>query len=76
MFIAAKRNVILPSADGTESFRVQRGFVGDIPDWAGKTPYFEALVKDGKLSIPESRKDRDIAEAEETPVKRRKPKEE
>lgn len=75
MFIAAKRNVILPSADGTESYQVQRGFVGEIPNWAAKTPYFDALVKDGKISVPESKKDKDIADAEEKPVRRRKPEE-
>lgn len=75
MFIAAKRNVILPSADGSETFRVQRGFVGEIPDWATKTPYFQDLVKDGKIGIPESHKDGAIADEEVKPVVRRKPKE-
>lgn len=75
MFIAAKRNVILPSFDGSETYRVQRGFVGEIPDWAAKTPYFEALVKDGKIGIPESHKDGAISDVESKPVTRRKPKE-
>lgn len=75
MFIAAKRNVILPSADGSETFRVQRGFVGEIPDWATKTPYFQDLVKDGKIGIPKSHKDGAIADEEAKPVVRRKPKE-
>ncbi len=75
MFIAAKRNVILPSIDGSKTYRVQCGFVGEIPDWVAKTPYFEALVKDGKISVPESKKDKDIADAEEKPVRRRKPEE-
>lgn len=76
MFIAAKRNLILPSKNGSNTYEVARGFVGNIPDWAADTPYFEALVKDGKISVPKSHKDKDLAAAEETPVKRRKPKEE
>lgn len=60
MFIVANRNIILPSADGSQSVRVERGFMGAIPDWAAKTPYFNALVKDGKIAVPKSKKDKDI----------------
>lgn len=72
MFIVAKRNVILPSADGTQHHRVERGFIGEIPDWAARTPYFDALVKDGKIGTPSSTKDAAIASEEEKPVRRRK----
>lgn len=75
MFITAKRNIILPSVDGSENYRVQRGFIGEIPDWATKTQYFQDLVKDGKIGIPASRKDKDISDVEEKPVRRRKPEE-
>lgn len=63
MFIVANRNIILPSADGSQSIRVERGFMGNIPDWAAKTPYFNALVKDGKIAVPKSKKDKDIRNA-------------
>lgn len=67
MFIMAKRNIELPSADGSQRHKVTRGFIGDIPDWACDTPYFRALVADGKLVVPDSKKDSDIAAASENP---------
>ena len=60
MFITANRNIVLPSADGTRRFKVERVFVGNIPDWAAKTAYFAALVKDGKIIAPKSKKDKDL----------------
>ena len=72
MFILANRNIILPSAKGEQSFQVKRGFIGEIPDWAADTPYFQALVKDGKIVLPESKKDKDLQEAADKPVTRRK----
>ena len=63
MFIASKRNIILPSADGSKSFRVQKDYIGEIPDWAADTPYFRALVADGKISAPESHSDQDVEKA-------------
>lgn len=73
MFIVAKRNIILPSADGTQSHCVARGYIGEIPNWAAQTPYFDALVKDGKIDTPSSKKDAAIASEEEKPIRRRKP---
>lgn len=72
MFIYAKRNVILPSADRSQMHPVRRGFVGEIPDWAADTAYFKALVKDGKIVLPETHKDKDLQQAEEKPVKVRR----
>ena len=76
MFICSKRNIILPSKDGTMHHPVTAGFIGEVPDWACETEYFKALVKDGKIAIPETKKDREIDKAQEAPVKvRRKAKE-
>lgn len=72
MFILAKRNIILPSPDGAQQFQIKRDFVGDIPDWATKTDYFKALVADGKITVPESHKDKDTQAADEKPVKVRR----
>lgn len=72
MFVVSKRNIILPSPDGSQAFPLSRGFMGEVPDWAAQTPYFAELVKDGKIGVPESKKDKDIAGAEEKPVRRRK----
>lgn len=65
MFIMAKRNVILPSPDGSRQHKVDRGFIGNIPDWATETDYFRALVKDGKIAVPQGTKDKDTQEADE-----------
>ena len=72
MFIMAKRNVILPSPDGAQKVHVKRDFVGNIPDWATQTGYFQALVTDGKITVPESHKDRDTQEAAEQKVTTRR----
>ena len=49
MFVMSKRNILIPSPDGTESVRLQRGEVAAVPEWASKTAYFKALLEDGKL---------------------------
>lgn len=72
MFILSKRNVILPSKDNSRKHQVKQGFVGNIPDWAAETDYFRALVKDGKITVPESTKDKDTQAANEKPVKVRR----
>lgn len=60
MFIIAKRNIILPSEDGSHSLRVQKEFMGNVPDWAAETAYFKELVADGKIIVSQSARDRDI----------------
>lgn len=72
MFIISKRRVILPSRDGTKRHLVPRDFIGEIPGWAAETDYFRALVADGKIGVPDSRKDKDTQETAEKPVKIRR----
>ena len=72
MFIISKRRVIRPSSDGTKAHTVPRDYVGEIPDWAADTDYFRALVADGKIGVPESRKDKDTQKTAEKPVKVRR----
>lgn len=72
MFIYSNRNVILRSQDGAQSYPVRRGFVGDIPDWATETAYFQALVADGKISVPASHQDKDTQDAADSKVKTRR----
>ena len=72
MFIMAKRRVLLPSKDGSLHHLVPRDYVGEVPDWAADTDYFRALVADGKIVIPDSRKDKDTQTADEKPVKVRR----
>ena len=70
MFVLSKRNLLLPSADGAEVFKVRRGWMGEVPDWAAQTDYFRALLRDGKL-IPTQTTDRALQQAAEKPVKKR-----
>ena len=72
MFVLSKRNVILPSRDGSKTHLVPRDYIGEIPDWAAETDYFRRLVADGKITVPESHKDKDTQTAAEKPVKVRR----
>lgn len=74
MFVMSKRNIILPSPDGTASVRLVRDFIGEIPEWAAQTEYYRALVADGKI-VPTSKSDKDIQKADEKKVKTRRGKE-
>lgn len=74
MFIFSKRNIILPSPDGSQSVRVKQDFVGEIPDWAAETQYFRDLVADGKI-VPTATRDKDTQSAAEKKVKTRRGKE-
>ena len=65
MFILAKRNIILPNLDHTAFFNIHTGQLVEVPDIFCETPYFAALVKDGKISVPQSKKDKDVIVADE-----------
>lgn len=67
MFVVSKRNIIIPSPDGSQQFRMAKGFMGEVPDWAGKTAYFKALAADGKIVASRSGKDKDIDAAGKPP---------
>ena len=74
MFVLSKRNIILPSLDGSTSVRLRAGLMEPVPDWAAETPYFQALVKDGKI-VPSGRSDKEAQAAAEKKVKTRRGKE-
>lgn len=65
MFILSNRNIVLPTRNGEESHVVSRGFIGEVPDRFCDTPYFESLVKDGKIVLSKSTKDKDVVKAAE-----------
>ena len=67
MFIVSKRNIILPGPDG-QKLHIPKDYMGEIPSWAAKSDYFKALVKDGKIIVSKSKKDRDVQTAEEPPA--------
>lgn len=74
MFVLAKRNILLPAPDGSAAVRLRRGDIAEIPAWAVKTAYFQALVADGKL-VPSGTSDKSTQAASEKKVKTRRGKE-
>jgi len=78
MFIASKRNIIIPGGKGREDVTLVKGFVGEAPDWISETAYFKALVKDGKITLSETSqvKGRKKAEKAAKPAKEKTPPEE
>lgn len=71
MFVLSKRNLIIPAPDGTESVRLARGEMVEIPNWAEKGRYFQALVKDGKI-VPTATSDKATQAAYEKKVRTRR----
>ena len=69
MFILAKRNILLHTADHSDSFQVRKGALMDVPERFCGTVYFDALVKDGKIAVPTTKKDRDVVAADENAEK-------
>ncbi len=59
VFVMSNRNIVIPSPDGKEFVRLNRGGLCQVPDWAAKTAYFKALAQDGKLVVSENKKDKD-----------------
>lgn len=74
MLVLSKRNIIIPAPDGSTSVRLRAGLMETVPDWAVGTPYFQALVADGKL-VPSGKSDRSTQAAAEKKVKTRRGKE-
>lgn len=65
MLVYSRVNAIIPSNDGREKVRLNRGVVADVPKWALATAYYKALVADGKLVPTTSNKaDADAEKAE------------
>lgn len=65
MFILSHRNIILTSKDGDDSLLVKAGFLGEVPEQFCNTPYFNALVNDGKIAVPAGKKDKEVVAAAE-----------
>lgn len=71
MFVLPKRNILLP---GDPPVVLKRGIVATVPEWAANTPYFKALVADGKVVVTTT-KDKDTQAAAEKKVRTRRGKE-
>ena len=60
MFVVSKRNIIIPSPDGSQAFRLPKDLVGDVPAWVSDSPYFKGLVSDGKIIVSNSKSDKSL----------------
>lgn len=84
MFILSNRNIVLCTRNGDESRLIRRGFIGEVPDRFCNSPYFDALVKEGKIVLSATTKDKDVVRAaedgekalDETVKRTRKPRQE
>lgn len=66
MLVYSKVNAIIPSDDGREKVRVNRGEVAAVPEWCAATTYFKLLAADGKLVITsKATADQDVQQAED-----------
>ena len=74
MLVLSKRNIVIPAPDGSTAVRLAREQLAEVPDWAAKTDYFQALVKDGKIVLT-GRSDKETQAADEKKVKTRRGKE-
>lgn len=70
-FVLSKANIILPSADGSQTFPLHREQLVEVPDWAAETAYFKALVADGDI-VPTNRSDKAVQDAADKPVRKKK----
>lgn len=75
-FVLPNRNVVIPGLDGKASCRLTRGSMTTVPDWVPETPYFKALVADGKVVLTQSKKDKDVRRGKSAADKARKAAEE
>lgn len=65
MLVYSRVNAVIPSNDGREKVRLNRGIVADVPEWCAATNYFQLLAADGKLVITnKAEADRDAEKAE------------
>ena len=71
MLVLSKRNIIIPAPDGSTSVRLRAGLMEKIPDWAVNTPYFRALVLDGKI-VPSGTSDKETQTAADKKTKVRR----
>ena len=60
MFVVSTRNIIIPSPDGSQAFRLPKDFMGDVPAWVSDSPYFKGLVSDGKIIVSNSKSDKSL----------------
>lgn len=68
MFIVSKKNFLFRYPNG-EAYRVNKDYMGEVPDSLAELPLFKLAVKGGDIMMPESHADKDIYKADEKAVK-------
>jgi len=66
MFVVSKRNIVLPGPDG-QKFRMDKEYMGPVPEWAEKSVYLKALIEDGKVIVSAGGKKKRGPKSEEPP---------
>lgn len=51
MWVYSRRNIVIPGPVGEQPLRLQKDGFGEVPEWAAETPYFQALLVDGKIVL-------------------------
>lgn len=53
MVVVSKRNILFTAPDKVTKYRLARNYMGPVPEWVTKLPYFSELVAAGKILIAE-----------------------
>ena len=53
MVVVSKRKILFTAPDKETTFLLLRDYMGPVPEWVTKLPYFSDLVSDGKILIAE-----------------------
>ena len=64
MFIISKRNFKIHLPCG-ETYRIQKDFIGDIPDEVAAHPLIQNAINGGLIACPEAHRDKDLYRADE-----------
>ena len=63
MFIISKRNFKIRRADG-ETFRIQKEFVGTIPEDVANHPLIQSAIRCGWIATPDTKADAELIKAD------------
>ena len=63
MFIISKRNFKIRRADG-EIFRIQKEFVGTIPEDVANHPLIQSAIRCGWIATPDTKADAELIKAD------------
>ena len=63
MFIISKRNFKIRRADG-EAFRIQKEFVGTIPEDVANHPLIQSAIRCGWIATPDTKADAELIKAD------------